>query len=283
MNREDEMTQTDVKSGFAGIGSGRIYYETAGEGTPFVMIHAGVADSRMWNHEFAYYARRYQAIRYDMRRFGRSEPVEGEFSDLEDLNGLLEHLQINRPVILMGCSMGGGLALDFAVTNLYRVRALILVGSAPNNLALEAEEDEELYEAAEKAFSEGDLDLAAELETRAWFDGAGRGPRQVNPDARRLVVEMNRTAMEHAAKKLGKRKSHPEINAAERLEEIRVPVLIVVGAQDNDYMHAAADYMLERLPFASKVIIENAAHLPNMDHPEQFCRLVDEFLAGINA
>ena len=126
------MSTPRTKSGPVNIEGAQIYYETTGEGIPFVMIHAGVADSRQWNNEFAFFARSYQVVRYDMRGYGNSEPVEGEFSHMSDLVGLLDALNIHEPMIMMGCSMGGGLAMDFALAHPARVKALIMVGSAPS-------------------------------------------------------------------------------------------------------------------------------------------------------
>ena len=61
------MPKHQSQSGFISIHNAKLYYEVAGMGTPLVMIHAGVADSRMWNNEFAYFAQSNQVIRYDMR------------------------------------------------------------------------------------------------------------------------------------------------------------------------------------------------------------------------
>src|SRR5215210_1160925 len=110
------MSTPQIKSGLANIDNAQLYYETAGKGMPLVMIHAGVADSRQWNNEFAFFAQNYQVIRYDMRGYGKSEPVDGEFSHMSDLVSLLNALEIQEPLVIMGCSMGGGLAMDFALT-----------------------------------------------------------------------------------------------------------------------------------------------------------------------
>jgi 3-oxoadipate enol-lactonase len=88
------MSDNPVKSGLAAVNNAHIYYETAGEGPPFVMIHAGVADGRQWNNEFAHFADRFQVVRYDLRGYGRSEPVAGEFSHLADLIALLDYLEL---------------------------------------------------------------------------------------------------------------------------------------------------------------------------------------------
>lgn len=264
-------------SGLAAINNALIYYELAGDGYPFVMIHAGVADNRQWNNEFAYFANRFRVLRYDMRGYGKSEPVEGEFSNLQDLSALLDYLHLDQSIILMGCSMGGGLAMDYALTYPSKVKALIMVDSGPSGLELDIPSPTK-FEEAEKAYDTGDLDLVAEIETQIWFDGMGRTPTQVNQEMRKLAYEMNHIALSHEATQLGKRLPNTQVLAVERLNELNIPVLVIVGAQDIPYMLAAADYMVEKTSSARKIIIEDAAHLPNMDHPDEFQRIVSTFL-----
>lgn len=274
------MTTHQTKSGFVQVDNARLYYETAGEGVPLVMIHAGVADSRQWNNEFAFFIRDYQVVRYDMRGYGKSEPVDGEFNHLDDLVTILSTLGIHEPVVIMGCSMGGGLAMDFALTHPSRVRALIMVGSAPSGLELDVPSPAKFAE-AEKAFEAGDLDLVCEIETQIWFDGTGRTPEQVNQAMRKLLYEMNRQALAHEVKQLGKRLPNTPAPAFDRLSDLKIPVLVILGAHDNPYILAAADYMVERIPSARKVIVEDAAHLPNMDHPDEFQTHVASFLESL--
>lgn len=264
-------------AGLAPINNANIYYEVAGAGQPLVMIHAGVADSRQWNNEFAHFQSGFRVLRYDMRGYGKSEPVDGEFSHMKDLVGLLDYLDINQSLILMGCSMGGGLALDFALTEPSRARALIMVDAGPTGLELEVTKHPKADD-AEKAYKAGDLDLVAELETQVWFDGMGRTAGQVDPSMRKLVYDMNRRGLSLDAKHLGKRLPDASVPAAGRLGELKIPVLIIVGAYDTPYMQAAASYMVENLPAARKVTIADAAHLPNLDHPGEFQRIVEAFL-----
>ena len=274
------MLNVQGATGLAAINGARIYYEMSGEGDPFLMIHAGVADCRQWNNEFAHFAQRCRVLRYDMRGYGKSEPVPGDYSHLSDVIALLEHLEIDRPLIAMGCSMGGGVAMQLALARPSLVKALILVGSGPPGLELDVPVHP-LTAAAEDAWNAGDLDLVAEIETQIWFDGMGRTPDQVNPAMRRLVYEMDRTALTHEAKQLGKRLPDAETPAFQRLSEIQIPVLIIVGAHDVPYMQVAADYMVSRMPLARKVTIADAAHLPNLDHPEVFQRAVTAFLDAL--
>jgi pimeloyl-ACP methyl ester carboxylesterase len=276
------MQTLQAKSGFISSGNARLYYETAGQGLPLVMIHAGVADSRQWNNEFAFFARNQRVLRYDQRGYGKSEPVDGEFSHMDDLLAILDALGFHKPVVVMGCSMGGGLAMDFALANPSRVRALIMVGSGPSGLELDVPAPAK-FAAAEKAFEAGDLDLVAEIETQIWFDGTGRTPEQVNQAMRKLAYEMDRLALAHEVKQLGKRLPNAQAPAFDRLSDLKIPVLVIVGAHDTPYILAAADYMVERIPSAQKVIIEDAAHLPNMDHPEKFQAIVTNFLERLSS
>lgn len=223
-----------TRSGLANVNGAQLYLETAGVGEPFVMLHAGIADSRQWDSEFDYFAQRYQVIRYDMRGYGKSEPVAGEFTHLADLTAFLDHLEIRQPVILMGCSMGGGVAMDFVLSHPARSRALIMVDAGPGGLELDVPSPAKFAD-ADKAYDAKDWDLLAEIETQIWFDGMDRSPDQVDPAARHLAFEMNRTVISHEVKGLGKRLPNMQPPAAQRLQDLKLPVLIVIGAHDIPY------------------------------------------------
>lgn len=268
----------ETVEGYADILGARIYYEVSGQGQPLIMIHAGVADSRQWNGEFARFSDRFRVVRYDLRGFGKSEPVDADYRHIQDLEALLAFLEIKAPVVLMGCSMGGGLAMDYALANPGKVKALIMVDSGPSGLKLDVPPHPKADE-AEAAYEAGDLDLVAELETQIWFDGMGRKPGEVDPQMRALALEMDRQDLAHDAKQLGKRLPDAETPAAGRLQELKIPVLIVVGEHDIPFIQAAADFMQDHLASAKSVAIPDAAHLPNMDHPGLF---QDEVLAFLN-
>ena len=172
--------------------------------------------------------------------------------------------------------------MDFALAHPSRVKALIMVGSGPSGLELDVPRPAKFAE-VEKAFEAGDLDLTAEIETQIWFDGTDRRPEQVDQAMRGLAYEMNRLALAHEVKQLGKRLPNTEIPAFDRLGDLKIPVLIIVGAQDTPYILAAADYVIEKIPSAQKVQIEDAAHLSNMDHPNEFQTIVKTFLEGLSS
>ncbi len=262
-------------TGTVKVDGAELYYEVSGEGKPLVLVHAGIADSRMWDGQVESFTQRYRVIRPDLRGFGRSPMVEGPYSHHADLRALLDVLEVDRAAFV-GCSQGGGAVIDFALENPERVGALVLVGSAVGGLEFDERPPKEWDElvAADEA---GDLERVSELEVRMWVDGPRRGPDVVDPAVRDLVREMNLIALKNEALELGEeRELQPPV--ATRLSQIRAPTLVLVGEVDRTRTLAAADLLAKDLPNARKVVMPGTAHLPNMERPEEFNRLVLDFL-----
>lgn len=264
-------------TGTADVNGAELYYEVSGEGEPLVLVHAGIADGRMWDGQVESFAQRYRVIRPDLRGFGRSPMVEGPYSHHEDLRALLDALGVGR-ASFVGCSMGGGAVIDFALENPERVEALVLVGSAVGGFRFDEEPPEEWDElvAADEA---GDLERVSELEVRMWVDGPLRGPDAVDPAVRDLVREMNLIALQNEAMQLGE-ELEPQPPAATRLSQVQAPTLVLVGEVDRPRPLAAADLLERELPDARKTVMTGTAHVPNMERPEQFNRLVLDFLGS---
>lgn len=274
------MSGTRRSSCLVRVDSAELYAETFGKGAPFLMLHAGIADSRMWNNEFEYFAETHRVIRYDMRGYGRSEPAEGEFTHLLDLLAVLDALNIDEPMVVMGCSIGAQLAVDLALEHPSRVKALILVGGGVTGLEDDGPESPKFAE-AEQAWKDGDIQRTAEIETQIWFDGNGRSAQQVDQAMRRLAVEMNTQALSYESRKLGTRLPNLPRPSLSRLSEIKVPVLLILGAQDEASVGNAAAYMLKHVPTARRAVMQDAAHLANLDHPAVFRGLVKDFLRRV--
>lgn len=268
---------SEARQAFASSGDARIFFETAGSGSNMVMIHAGVADHRQWNAAFDHFRNTHTVIRYDMRGHGRSEPVEGSYRAIDDLQAVLDEAGMAGPKIMIGCSMGGSLAMDYTLTDPQEVAALVMVCSGPSGLSLDVPAPEK-FAAVEQADRDNNLDLVCELETQIWFDGTGRSPEDVDPTARALLYDMNRLALSHESRELGKREYDLQPAAYRRLSEITCPVMILTGALDIPFMAAAADVMREGMPQAYNVEFPDSAHLPNMEHPERFNDAVERFL-----
>jgi pimeloyl-ACP methyl ester carboxylesterase len=263
------------------VNGASFYYEVMGEGEPLVLVHAGIADGRMWDGQFEAFAGRYRVVRYDMRGYGRTvAPSGGTYSHHEDLRDLLDYLGIEQ-ARLVGCSMGGKTVIDFVLEFPERTPALVLVAPAVGGFEPDVDPPEEWDElvAADEA---GDFERVSELEVQVWVDGPYRGTDSVEPAMRDLVREMGLIALNNEA--AGSGDEQPlEPPAANRLIEVQVPALVLVGDQDRPEIVATADLLEERLPNAQKVVMRSSAHLPNMELPEEFNRIVLEFLNGVGA
>lgn len=269
-----------LQTGFADIEGARLYYEIAGAGPYLILAHAGIADRRMWDDQLPAFARRYRVVRYDMRGFGNSAMTPGPFSHRQDLYRLLKFLGIER-THLIGCSMGGLTAIDFSLEHSTMVGSLVLVSPAVSGYEFQSEPPQPVLELI-AARRQRRLDRAAELQVQIWVDGPKRAAGQVNEHVREYVWQMSLTALSNQADFLletGFVMEQPlEPPAMKRLEEIAVPVLIIIGDQDDDSIGAVADVLVTRLPGARKVVIAGAAHLPNMEKPAEFNQAVLSFL-----
>jgi pimeloyl-ACP methyl ester carboxylesterase len=266
---------------FADINGAKLHYEVRGAGRPLVLIHAGIAHLEMWDGQMDAFAGPYQVIRYDMRGEGRSSSPPGLYGDHEDLAGLLAYLGVERAT-LVGVSKGGGAAINFALAYPARVQALVLVASglAGYEYQFVDEKTEQEDAAIEAAIERGDVALAAELETRMWVVGPNRTSDQVHPAVWAKALAMNTHNFNRPAAQGQQHK--PEVPAINRLEEINLPVLVIVGDQDLPDMLAIADILASRISGAKKVVIPDTAHLPNLEKPELFNQVVLEFLENCN-
>ena len=268
---------TPSTTGFAAVNGARLYYEIAGAGHPVVFVHAGLADSGMWDGQFAPFAARCRAIRYDMRGFGQSVPVKGKYSHAEDLAGLLKFLGVRRAA-LVGCSQGGSVILDYALVNPASASALVLVSTSPVGLELDMPASPQFAD-LQAALLTNDWTAFLELSAKIWFDGAGRTPDQVDPQARKRLVGMYLRRLQLTRADPGQEKPPLDPPAAARLGELSLPTLVVTGDRDLEFVHAAAAYMAARIPGAQTVVVPDAAHMLNMEHPAEFNRIVLDFLA----
>ena len=270
----------ESKSGYAAVSGVQLYYEMAGEGDNLVFVHAGCADSRMWEEQFLTIAGKYRVLRYDMRGYGKSTVSSGSYSNRADLNGLLEAIGIQQAHFI-GCSMGGLTVTDFALEHPEKVKSLVLVSSALGGYQFEGQPPKPLLELIE-ARKAGDLEHAAELQAQLWADGPKRTADQLNPAVHERVRQMSLDSLKLQKDLIRETafliEEPLQPPAIERLEQIKVPTLVIVGELDDDSVLAIADVLTTHIAAAKKTIIKEAAHLLNMEKPEEFNRIVLEFL-----
>lgn len=269
------------QTGTLAVNGADMYYEIRGDGHPIVLVHAGIADSRMWDDQMDVFAARYTVVRYDLRGYGRSSMPPEPAAYYEDLHGLMRALGLER-AHLVGVSIGGGIVIDFCLAYPEMTTALIPVGPGLGGFEAEPTPAEmALFEEGEAAFKAGEIDRANEIDVRIWVDGPGRVPEQVDPRARARVREMNAATFAHQAEHEAAGSRPLEPPAAGRLGEIRVPTLAIVGDQDVSPVQGAVDKIAAEVPGARKAVIHDAGHVPNMERPEEFNRLVLDFLGGL--
>lgn len=272
---------TATADGVLELPTARLAYDERGAGEPLVFVHSGITDRRMWDPQMDSFGE-YRSVRYDLQGFGGSEAT-GAGTNRDELFDVLDALGIER-AHLVGASFGGGIALDAALERPDRVRSLTLVGPAVGGHDYEAEAPEwerveRLYEASVDAFEAGDLDRAAELEVELWVVGPERSPEEVDPTIRAWVERMDREALAREVR--GDRRADAttlDPPAVERLEALSVPTLAVVGEFDLPHVHDAVARLVAALPEASRVVVEDAAHLPSLERPEPFESALRSFL-----
>ncbi len=254
-----------------------VWYDVQGEGKAVVLLHAGAADSRMWEPQLRSFPARYRVLRVDFPGFGRTPIVASPISFRGAVREALDASGIEQAA-LVGVSLGGNTALELALESPERVSALVLVGAGlPDH---EWSEDVKAFFAAEdEALERGDLDAAVEANLRMWLAGPNRSLDTIDPRLRELVATMQRQAFEL-------QKEWPDLRAArldppysERLRDVHVPTLVLTGDEDVADIHEVAARLVTEIPDARRATISDAAHLPNLDRPEEFDRIVLGFLA----
>ena len=268
-------TRSGFESGYAPSDGAKIYFESAGAGPTVVFIHAGVSDRRMWDPQFDFFAKKFRVVRYDLRGFGKSEMPDLPYSNRADLGNVLLHLEIEKAV-LIGCSMGGGAAIDFTLEHPERVTALLPVGAGVSGWNGWSDEAIRQWTELLRLAKEGEVERVREMEAAVWFDGPARDPSRIDPAYRQRAQEIHTdnfslTRFEHPEEML----KPPAIG---RLGEIRCPTLVLVGDSDTPDLIKLATRLANEIPGARLATIANAAHLPSLEHPEEFNAIVNDFL-----
>jgi 3-oxoadipate enol-lactonase len=269
---------SNVVTGYAPSGGAKLYFEVCGDGLALVFIHAGVSDHRMWDTQVDFFSSQFKVIRYDLRGFGKSSMPEEKFALRDDLLAVMQHLGI-RKAALVGCSMGGGTAIDFTLEHPEMVTALVPVGAGVSGWDDWSQESIDLWTAATSLVQKGDANGAFELSVRCWIDGPSREPSRVDPKYRERARQLHNENFSLERFQQADEPLNPP--AIKRLKEIKCPTMVVIGDSDTQDLRKVAQYLASEIPGATMTMIENAAHLPSLEHPAQFNRLLQGFLTSI--
>jgi 3-oxoadipate enol-lactonase len=252
-----------------------LHHEVRGDGPPVLLVHAGIADSRMW----APLAERlveagHTVVTCDLRGFGRTPIEAGVFSNAADLTALLDELGLDR-VAVVGASYGGRVTLELAILAPERVAALVLLASSLDEF--EASAERAAFDAEEQALYEADqLDAMVDLNVRTFVT---RGGRAADPAVVELVRTMQRDAFvaQWDVEDADFEALDPPV--ARRLAEIAAPAIVLVGTDDLEDFHRVAAKLTAELPAVEPLVtIDGAAHLPALERPDDVAAVVVPFL-----
>jgi len=272
-------TSVLAESGYAEVNGTRLYYEMAGDGEPVVLLHGLGGDTRYWQGVFDTLAAQYQVVRYDMRGFGRSAlPTTEPYTHAADLMALLDYLGLGR-AHLMGNSFGGNQAIQFALAYPAATRSLILISNdvqgAQGQPSLAPPEDA-AWGAVFGALGQGDKQGAgaAVVDRHPYFSVV-----RAMPAERAMLAAMFADYSWWHFQGNQAPVVIPAIRAAERLGEISAPTLVIAGELDTQGIHFMADLTVQGIPGAQKVVMAGLDHVPFLEDPVAFHKIVLAFLA----
>ncbi len=263
-----------VDSGSVAVDGVRIFYEAAGRGSPVILIHGGNLDRRMWDAQFTALAREHRVVRYDARGFGRSPGSAVPFAAHDDLLALLNALRIERAA-LVGLSMGGRIAIDFALAHPAMVDRLVLAAPGMSGWPFGAG-DTTWIPAARAANARGDsVGIAL-----AWLQSEFMRPAMEDPAvAERLRTIAGGNASYWAALfRRGDAERPATPPAVHRTASLSMPTLVLIGSRDARDIKLIVDTLAASVPKARRVDFEGAGHMLNMERADRFTQVVRDFL-----
>ncbi len=241
-----------------------IYYEDHGTGPAVLLSHGYSATTRMWAGQVEALKDRYRVITWDMRGHGQSDSPDdpkaySEAATVDDIAGILNHLGIDKAVI-GGLSLGGYMSLAFNLAHPSMVRALMLFDTGPG------------YKnpVGREGWNVTAMKRAETFEAKG-LDALG-GSAEV-----RVSQHRSAQGLAHAARGM---LAQFDSRIIESLEHIAVPTLVLVGEKDQPFL-GATDYMANKIPGCTKVMIPEAGHAANLDQPAAFNAAVEAFLASL--
>ncbi len=255
-------------------------YDRAGptDAPTLLLLHAGVADRRMWDPVWDRLTAAHDVVRVDLRGFGDSttDPEEG-WSLGADVLATLDGLGIHR-VHVVGNSLGAAVGVEIALTRPPAVASLVLLAPGGSLIPGRTDDLRAFAEAEDAALERDDLDAAAQANVDTWLVGPGRTADAVPDDVAALLHAMQRRAFEIQL-------AWPEVDEAEldppvldRLGEIAVPTLVLHGAHDLAAIAAASDAVTAGIPDVRRIDWPDVAHLPSLERPDDVAALVEEWI-----
>lgn len=244
--------------------------ETRGKGTPLIFVHGMAGERHDWNRLLAVLPPEFPTLTYDLRGFGHSRAQEGvAFSHTDDLLALFDALGIDRAPIV-GLSMGGGIALNFALSHPERVSRLILI--SPAMVGWEwSDEWKALWRGVAKAARAGDMALARRL----WWEH----PMFAVIRTSEAGEELRRAIEAYRGRQWVHDDQRPELPDIDRLSTLAMPALLLTGERDVADIRLIADVIAGAAQGVKRTDYAGAGHMLHMERARQVAEAIVEFLA----
>ncbi|MFH8565985.1 alpha/beta fold hydrolase [Streptomyces sp. NPDC017988] len=240
---------------------------TGGDGLPLVLLHPGVGDSRLWDPVLPRLTERYRVIRYDARGYGRSPAPTAPYSLVEDLIAVLDHFGVTRAV-LAGSSMGGATAISLALRDPARVAGLALV--VPGVTGAEDLVSREFTAEVGRLAEAGDVDGIVALVLRTSAAGGSGDDPEAEAHIRSAIPAWFAGHPHHV----------PDPPAFDRLGELDVPCVLVLGERDQPEVVRMNEIMAERIPGCRLVRLARSDHFPTLREPSAVADAIVEAYAA---
>lgn len=264
----------------------RLHYEETGSGTPVIFVHEFAGDHRSWEPQMRFFGQRYRAITYAARGYTPSDIPEdvtkySQARAADDIASVLNHLKIDKAHVV-GLSMGGFATLHFGFRHPNRALSLCVAGCGYG-----AEKGQSTKFRAEAEAIAAFLD---DQGAEAFAEKYAYGPTRVqfenkNPrgfaEFKQMLAEQS--ALGHRNTQLGVQRERPSLyDLVDQMKAITVPTLILTGDEDWPCLQPAL-LMKQTIPTSALSVMPNCGHTINIEDPDQFNRLVSEFLIQVDA
>ncbi|MGH9323010.1 MAG: alpha/beta fold hydrolase [Vicinamibacteria bacterium] len=252
------------------INGAQLFVTDEGSGTPVVLLHGGFMDSTMWDAQAAALARKYRVIRFDFRGFGRSARPTQPYLPTDDIAALLDHLHARRAAVV-GLSMGGGIAIDFALSHPSRVSCLVLAEPGLSGYEWSSEVMDTMAAVMTAARDRGRDEAIEEFLGRPVFASAKDKPAAYAA----IRAQLRRNFSLDDNQMLAVRPL-----ALGRLSELKMPTLVIVAGRGGPDAMAIAAKIKSEVAGAALLTLGGSGHMMNFEQPDALNRIVAEFLSA---
>jgi 3-oxoadipate enol-lactonase len=251
------------------IEGSNIYLEECGTSPQtVVLLHDGVLHSAAWDEVWPEFCKHFHTVRYDRRGYGRSSAATSWYFETDDLAALLRHLKVNRAVIV-GSSHGGEISINFTLDHPEIVQQLVLVGPVVGGMPYSQhflDRGNVLGKPLEKGDVQGAISEASK-DKYLFAPGSDAAKKRMTE-----LLSASPQDMTHAYFELPVRPALP------RLQEIKIPTLLLVGDADIPDVHAHTGAIEAGIPRARRVVLKDVGHIMYLEKPAEFSRLVIGFV-----